>query len=90
LGVRAGSAGAESRAGEELAQAAVVDVAPGVVGLQAARVDAVAGEERQRALDEAGDGVGAFVAVLDQREWSSRIEWQYSQPALACFSADER
>ena len=49
--------------GEQLAQAAVVDVGPGVVGLQPPRGDAVGGEERQRALDERGDGLGALVAV---------------------------
>ena len=50
-------------AGEQLAQAAVVDVGKGVVGLQSPRSDAVAGEELERSLDKAGDGVGTFVGV---------------------------
>ena len=49
--------------GEQLAQRAVVDVGEGVVGLEAFGLDAVAGEEAQRPLDEAGDGLGLLVAV---------------------------
>jgi len=49
--------------GEELAQAAVADVGPGVVGLHAPGADAVACEERKRALDEPGDGRRLLVAV---------------------------
>src|SRR5207237_1339942 len=48
---------------EQLAQAAVVDVAPRVVGLQAPRGDAVFGEEPERALDEAGHRLGLFVGA---------------------------
>ena len=47
--------------GEQFAQRAVVGVAPGAVGHQPPGGDAVLGEPGQRALDERGDGVGAFV-----------------------------
>jgi len=50
-------------AGEQLAQATVVDVAPGVVGLQSLGVDALCGVERERAFNEGGDGRGFLVAV---------------------------
>ena len=76
--------------GEQVAQAAVVDVGEGVVGLQALRGDAVAGEVLERALDERGDGLGALVGVqfgVDQPRVSSMIEWQNSQPTRAFFSA---
>ncbi len=49
--------------GEQLAQRAVVDVGEGIVGLQPPRGDPVAGEERQGALDEPGDRLGALVSV---------------------------
>jgi hypothetical protein len=44
--------------GEQFGERAVVDVAEVVVGLQALGADAVRGEERQRTLDEGGDGGG--------------------------------
>jgi hypothetical protein len=49
--------------GEQVAQRAVVDVGPRVVGLQAPWRDAVGGEERQGACDEAGNGLGALVRM---------------------------
>jgi hypothetical protein len=50
-------------AGEQFAQASVVDVGEGVVGLQAPGGDAVTGEEPERALDERGDGGRLLVGV---------------------------
>ena len=49
--------------GEQLAQRAVLDVGEGVVGHQPLGGDAVAGEEGEGALDEAGDGRGFLVVV---------------------------
>ena len=49
--------------GEQLSQAVVVDVGPGVIGLQAFGFDVVAGEELERAGNERGDCRGLLVAV---------------------------
>jgi hypothetical protein len=49
--------------GQQLAQRAVVDAGPGVVGLQPSWSDVVRCEELQGALDEGGDGLGLLVGV---------------------------
>jgi hypothetical protein len=48
---------------EELAQGAVVGVAPSVVAHQSLRRDAVPFKPRERSADELGDSLGALVAV---------------------------
>ena len=49
--------------GEQLAQGAVVDVGPGVVGLQPLGLDPVAGEERNARSTKPVTVVGALVGV---------------------------
>lgn len=59
----------DAAGGEQLTQRAVADVDPGVVCLESFRLDPVAFEELQRALDEAGHGCCALVWVdLGERE----------------------
>jgi hypothetical protein len=54
---------ADAVRGEQVAQRAVLDVAEGVVGHHPRGGDAMGGEERQGAFEEAGDGGGAFVVM---------------------------
>jgi len=74
---RPGGEVADAAAGEQLAQRAVLDVAPGVVAHQPPRLDALLGEGGERPLDEASDrlglgvgehlGVGEAGVVVDER-----------------------
>jgi hypothetical protein len=50
-------------AGEQFGERAVARVRPGVVAHQSLRVDAVAGEEDEPALDEAGHSLSLLVVV---------------------------
>src|SRR5205807_6505561 len=57
------SPGLDGVSGEQLSEAAVVDVGEVVVGLQPSGRDPVAGEELQGAFNEGGDGGGLLVVV---------------------------
>ena len=85
LAVGAGPVGlggevADAVSGEQFAQRSVLDVGEGVVGHYPPRGDAVLGKERQRALDEAGDRGGAFVAV--ELDWAGDVKGRMRNPLV--------